>query len=216
MHLAPASADDLLTEETGAPPLPETPPATGPAAPEIPYPDTDPALWMELQQGGDKVRKVLEDFYDMVYADDQLAPFFDNVKKEHVTDKQYTFMKRCLLGEKVYFGNRPRNAHHWMIISDELMDHRQALMLKALLANGLTQDQVDRWVPFEEHFRGDIVKKETWPKRVGDQDVAFEGFGREVFSIDLICDYCHSEIPAGTSVVVHHRRGLVSCPSCAG
>ncbi|MBB5374350.1 2Fe-2S iron-sulfur cluster-binding protein [Acidocella aromatica] len=205
MQLAPVNADDLLAEKASA----------APTESEIPYPETDPALWMELQQDGDKVRKILEAFYDMVYADEQLAPFFENVQKEHVTDKQYVFMKRCLLGEKVYFGNRPRNAHHWMIISDELMDHRQALMLKSLRANGLTQDQIDRWVRFEEHFRGDIVKQETWPKRMGGQDIVFEGVGQEVFPIALICDYCHAEIPAGTTVVVHHRRGLVSCPACA-
>ena len=49
------------------------------AGPDIPYPETDPALWMELQQGGDKIRKVLEDFYSLVYADDALAPFSGTV-----------------------------------------------------------------------------------------------------------------------------------------
>jgi ferredoxin/truncated hemoglobin YjbI len=209
MQLSPMNPADRLIEPPKVAPLPE-------AAPDIPYPDTDPALWMELQQDGDKVRRILEDFYEMVFADDALVPFFESVTKEHVTDKQYSFMKQCLLGEKVYFGNRPRNAHHWMIISDELMDYRQALMLKALLANGLTQDQVDRWVRVEEHFRGDMVKKQAWPKRIGDQEVVLEGFAREVLLVGTVCDYCQAEIDAGTMVVFHRRRGLVSCPACAG
>lgn len=215
MHVSPMKAEDRLAEAPKAASAPEAVAAMGPAAPEIPYPDTDPALWMELQQGGDKVRKVLEDFYGMVFADDALAPFFERITQEHVTDKQYSFMKRCLLGEKVYFGNRPRNAHHWMVISDELMDYRQALMLKALLANGLTQNQVDRWVRVEEHFRGDMVKKEAWPKRVEGQDVIPEGFSLEVMLEGTVCDYCQAEIVAGTAVVYDHRRGLVSCPACA-
>jgi hypothetical protein len=123
-------------------------------------------------------------------------------------------MKRCLLGEDVFFGNRPRNTHHWMVISDELMDYRKSLMLKAMQDNGLTQNQIDRWVRLEEHFRGDIVKTEAWPKRIGDQDVLLEGFGQEVLTIATLCDYCQAEIPAGTTVIYHLRRGLVSCPAC--
>ena len=47
-------------------------------------------------------------------------------------EKQYSFLKACITGEKCYFGNRPRNAHHWMIIDDALFDYRQALMIAFL------------------------------------------------------------------------------------
>ncbi|WP_297367587.1 2Fe-2S iron-sulfur cluster-binding protein [Acidocella sp.] len=209
MVLAPKNPADLSA--VAAKPSP----VASAAAPEIAYPETDPGLWAELQEGGDKVRRILEEFYDAVYADEALAPFFERVSKEHIAGQQYTFMKRCLLGEKVYFGDRPRNAHHWMVISEALMDHRQALMHKALRDNGLTPSQAERWMRLEEHFRGDIVKAEAWPKRIGDREVVFEGVGQEVLTVATLCDFCQAEIDAGTRVVVHQRRGWVSCPNCA-
>ncbi len=210
MVLAPKNADDLAAEASAKPVA-----ATAPGAVEIAYPETDPGLWAELQDGGDKVRRILADFYDAVYADEALAPFFERVSKEHIAGQQYTFMKRCLLGEKVYFGDRPRNAHHWMVISEALMDHRQALMERALLDNGLTPSQAERWMRLEEHFRGDIVKTSAWPKRIGALEVMFEGVGQEVMAVATLCDFCQAEIDAGTRVVVHQRRGWVSCPDCA-
>lgn len=210
MRLAPIDETDRPAKAA-----PEMVVEVAEAAPEIPYPDTDPEFWRELQQDGDRVRKILEDFYGLVYADEALAPFFESISKEHIIDKQYTFLRRCLLGERVFLGNRPRNAHYWMVITDELMDYRQGLMLKALQDNGLTQDQIDRWMALEEHFRGDIVKKATLPLRIGEQEFVIEGLAREVLTVATLCDYCQAEIPAGTLVVFHRRRGLVSCPACA-
>lgn len=207
MTLAPAAPADLSEE-------PCDEPAVLAEAFELPYPEPDPELWMALQDGR-LVRQVLEDFYDRVYADPLLSPFFERVTKDRVTDKQYSFMKQCITGEKVYFGQRPRNAHHWMIISDALFDHRQALMLQALQAQNLTPDQIDRWVRIEEHFRADMVKTEVWPRRLGDEEVLTEGFARETLLEATVCDHCGAEIDAGTTVAYHRRLGQVSCRVCA-
>ncbi|CAN5398168.1 hypothetical protein BH10PSE16_BH10PSE16_42450 [soil metagenome] len=197
-------------------PAPQAPdgPATAASSPELTYPATDPELWAELEQG-QAVRRVLEDFYDRVYADPLLSPFFERVTKDRVTDKQYSFMKQCLTGEKVYFGDRPRNAHHWMIISDALFQHRQSLMLQALQAQHLTPGQIRRWVRVEEHFRPDMVKTSVWPRRVGDEEIFTEGFLSETLMEATVCDHCGGEILAGTTVAYHRRLGQVSCHSCA-
>lgn len=183
-------------------------------APGWSYPAPDPELWAELQHG-QTVRRVLEDFYDRVYADPLLSPFFERVTRDRVTDKQYSFMKQCLTGEKVYFGDRPRNAHHWMIISEALFEHRQSLMLQALRAQHLTAEQIRRWVGVEEHFRPEMVKTAVWPRRVGDEDIFTEGFTSETLMEGTVCDHCGGEIPAGTTVAYHRRLGQVSCRACA-
>jgi hypothetical protein len=76
----------------------------GPLAPH-------PKIWKELGDGK-ALRAVLEDFYTRVFEDERLAPFFRDVTKQHVVDKQYSFLHSKLTGKGVYFGDRPRNAHH--------------------------------------------------------------------------------------------------------
>jgi truncated hemoglobin YjbI/ferredoxin len=208
MTIAPAQAGDLASPEVVEEPV------AAAAAAELPYPPTDPQLWLELEDG-QTVRRVVEDFYERVYADPVLSPFFRRVTKDRVTDKQYSFMKQCLTGEKVYFGDRPRNAHHWMIISEALFDHRQSLMLQALQASQLTPDQIERWVRVEEHFRPDMVKSEVWPRRVGEEEIFTEGFASETLMEATVCDHCGGEIAAGTTVAYHRRLGQVSCRVCA-
>ena len=208
MSIAPALTGDLVD------PAVFDEPVAAVAVAELPYPDTDPELWAELEDGK-TVRRVLEDFYDRVYTDPVLSPFFGRVTKDRVTDKQYSFMKQCLTGEKVYFGDRPRNAHHWMIISDALFDHRQSLMLQALQAQHLSPAQISRWVRIEEHFRPDMVKTEVWPRRVGEEEIFMEGFASETLMDATVCDHCGAEIAAGTTVAYHRRLGQVSCRVCA-
>ncbi len=187
-------------------------PAAG--AHEVRPPEPDPALWAELGDGR-RVRLVLEDFYAQVYADPQLRHFFEGVTLDRSIDKQYSFLKQCMTGEKVYMGDRPRNAHHWMIISNELFDYRQQLMVQTLQRHGLTAEQIARWTRYEEVFRPDIVKSEPWPRRIGGVDIMREGFDEEVLLVDSICDYCGAEILTGTPVLFHLRLGKIGCPSCA-
>lgn len=181
---------------------------------ECPAPEPDAALWAGFDEG--LMRRALEDFYAQVYADEQLAPYFEGVTQARAVDKQFSFMKQCLTGEKVYFGNRPRNAHHGMIISDALFDYRQDLMRRTLAHHGLDADQIARWQRIEAHFRGDIVKAAAWPRLVDGLPVHHEGFARETLSADTLCDHCQAPIAAGTTVLYHRRTGKVSCASCEG
>lgn len=181
---------------------------------ELPYPDPDPELWAMLD-GGALARRALEAFYAKVYADERLAPFFSGVTMARAIDKQFSFMKQCVTGEKTYMGDRPRNAHHWMIISHELFDHRQNLMRETLAELGLGDELIDRWTGFEEHFRPDIVKSSYWPRQVGDQLVHNDGFAHEVLGEASLCDHCQQELPVGTAVLLHRRLGTIACASCA-
>lgn len=178
-------------------------------------PQPDEALWRELGNGT-RVRQVLEAFYARVYADPRLAPFFDGVTIDRSIDKQYSFLRQLMTGEKVYFGDRPRNAHHWMVIDDALFDHRQQMMREQLLAAGLTAGQVARWLRLEEHYRPDIVKDRPWPRVVQGQPQPLDGYAREVLGEGSVCDHCGSAVEAGVEVAYHLRLGTISCPQCTG
>ena len=182
---------------------------------ELPYPSPDPQLWAELDEGR-VARQVFEAFYAKVYADELLAPFFAKVTMARAIDKQFSFFKQCVTGEKSYMGDRPRNAHHWMIITHALFDHRQTLMRETLLEHGLSDALVARWQRFEEYFRPDMVKSSVWPKQVGDELVMQHGFSTEVLGEASLCDHCGAEIEAGQLVQLHQRLGTIACATCAG
>ena len=181
---------------------------------ELPYPPSEPALWSEL--GGDRfVRTALEAFYDRVYADDLLAPFFIKVTKQRAIDKQFSFMKQCVTGDNLYMGDRPRNAHHWMIITHELFDHRQQLMRETLQAHGLSDSLITRWQALEEYFRPDMVKSAALPRYLGNIAISHSGFSEEVLGEGSLCDHCQGEVNAGETVLLHHHLGTISCMRCA-
>ncbi len=197
----PIDADDDPVQAAAA-----RPPETAP-------PEPDPDLWVEL--GGPTVRAVLEDFYQQVYRDPRLAPFFRQVTIDRSIDKQYSFLRQLMTGERVYFGDRPRNAHHWMVITEELFDYRQELMVATLLAHGLSAVQIARWTRLELHYRRDIVKSAACPRQLDGVDLPLDGYASERLSAATLCDHCAAEIDAGTEVRYHLRLGHVSCGSCA-
>lgn len=181
---------------------------------EAPRPPPDPALWHLLDEGR-LVRRVLEVFYEKVYADPQLRPFFERVSMERAIGKQYSFLEYCMTGADTYFGESPKNAHHWMVIPDALFAHRQGLMAQAQRELGLSPRQMTGWTRYEEHFRGDIVKAAPWPKRVGDLAIDTERYDSVTLDEGTVCDHCGDAIAAGSTVRFHVRLGQVGCERCA-
>ena len=173
----------------------------------------DPEMWQALD-GGPRLRAILEDFYSRVYADARLAPFFDGVTRERAIDKQYNFLREKFTGEKCYFGDRPRNAHHWMVISHELFDYREELMESCLRRAGLPDHLVKRWRALEEIFRKQIVKSAPFAKKLRGVDLPFEGFDELDLALGFVCDGCAGELAVGTRVRYHRRTGRTYCTSC--
>jgi hypothetical protein len=115
----------------------------------------------------------------------------------------------------MYFGERPRNAHHWMVIPEEIFVHREALMRECLRRHGLAEHLIQRWGWLEERFRRDIVKSEPWPRVVDGVELPLNGFGEVTLEVGTICDGCGREIAAGNHVRYHRRLGSTYCAECA-
>lgn len=177
------------------------------------YPEPDLELWQALGKGR-LLSEVLIDFYDRVYDDPKLAPFFADVTKQRLIEKQYNFMCQVLTGKDVYFGERPRNAHHWTVISDELLDHREELMESSLRRFGVPEHFIQRLRAIEETYREDIVKDKPWKKVLFGKEVPVEGFDVMMLDDATLCDSCQQEIPAGVEIQYHLRMGKVYCADC--
>lgn len=182
--------------------------------PEIEIPAPDPALWTALQDGA-LLGEILSDFYTRVYADPRLSPFFTNVTRQRLIEKQYSFLKRAITGELCYFGERPRNAHHWMVISDDLFDYRDELLRQTARDHGLDEQWIARWHKIEEAFRADIVKATAWPRVVDGVETGFDGFGEIVMDEGSLCNSCGQAIAKGETVRYHLRTGDSYCTACA-
>jgi len=173
----------------------------------------DEEMWRALGEGR-LLETILKDFYSRVYADDRLAPFFEDVRIERAIDKQFTFLKSVFTGERCYFGEHPKKAHHWMVISNELFDYREQLMEDCLRRAGLADHLIKRWRALEEVFRKSIVKSTPAPRRVGGRLIPAEGYSEAVMDLATLCDACEAEITEGTRVSYHVRTGKVYCEPC--
>lgn len=197
--------EDLLVAEELMPPegdahRPKDPPA-------------DPALWDALGEGA-LLRIILDDFYTRVYADTQLMSFFSGVTRQRLVDKQYSFLQQVMTGNKVYFGLRPHTTHHWMVISDALLDHREQILVSCMQAHGLDENWQLRWKNIEAHYRPDIVKSAPIPRRMNGVDLPLEGFEEMRLDVGAICDGCDAIVESGETVRYHLRRGTIYCKRC--
>lgn len=174
----------------------------------------NPQLWLALREG-EGLTEILTDFYTRVYQDDRLAPFFHGATMARAIEKQYSFLAEIFTGKRIYFGERPRNAHHWMVISDELFDYREELMEQCLRRYGLSDVHVRSWRAVEEIFRKQIVKAAAVPKKIRGMTLPLEGYDPIEITAGSICDRCEAIIAAGTTVVFHVRTGKLCCNSCA-
>jgi NAD(P)H-flavin reductase/truncated hemoglobin YjbI len=197
------------SDESGAPPVAEGTAGRWRAAAAPP----DPEMWQALGEGP-LLATILTDFYTRVFEDAVLAPYFRGVTKERLIGQVFSFMRDAFAGERMYFGMRPRTAHHWMVISDEIFDHREQLMQACLREHGLSERLVQRWRKFEEAFRGDIVKATPWKLVIDGIEMPLDGFGEQQLSVGTLCDGCQRAIEAGERARYHLRLGLTYCTQC--
>lgn len=176
--------------------------------------DPHPALWAAFGHGPG-LRAVLTDFYDRVYADPRLSPFFVHTTKDWAIDHQYAFLCQILTGENVYFGDRPRNAHHWMVISDELFDYREALMESVLRAHGVADELIRDFRAIDESFRANIVKSAPFPRKRGGVPLPLDGWRPEIMTAGALCDRCSGVIERDGGAWYHVRTGETRCAPCA-
>lgn len=174
----------------------------------------NPELWAALEHGPGLTR-ILQAFYAEVFADPRLAPYFHHVSADRAARKQYEFLASLFTGSGEYFGLNPFNAHHWMVISDELFDYREAMFERVLRRHGLAGHLIDGWLALHERFRAEIVKRQARGMISAGVEQPLRTHSVEHLDIDTVCDACGAEIPAGQPSRYLFRVGELHCASCA-
>jgi NAD(P)H-flavin reductase/truncated hemoglobin YjbI len=173
----------------------------------------DPEMWAALKEG-EAMMAILTDFYTRAFDDPVLSPYFAGVTRQRLIEKVYSFMRQIFTGEKLYFGDRPRNAHHWMVISDEVFDYREELLASCMRRHGLARRLIERWQAIEESYRGGIVKAKPFGRVTGGVEHPVEGFGNIVLEVGALCDSCSRVLEPGEEVRYHLRLGHIYCSAC--
>ena len=175
----------------------------------------DIEMWKALGEGK-LLNQILNDFYDKVLADDLLSPFFKGVTKSHIVGKQYAFLNQVFTGKDCYFGDRPRNAHHWMIISDKLFNYREKLFADSCIKFGFKEPFLSQMLELNESYRAAIVKTRMWPRIDKGEVKPIKGYEEMILDIGGICDGCHKELSPGEKVHYHDLTGEMFCNECRG
>lgn len=173
-----------------------------------------PELWEALGRG-QTLSKILAHFYDMVYEDERLSPYFHGIPKEFVAQKVYEFFASLFGRETGFFGRNPYNTHHWMVISNDMFDHHEAVLEKAIRAFDIPEPLIRRWMAINELFRSEIVKSAPRGMISAGIEQPVKTHEVSVLDMDTVCDGCGNEIPAGQPVRYHHRVGTLHCARCA-
>ncbi len=177
------------------------------------FPDPDPEMWQALNDGV-LMNEILTDFYTQVFDDELLAPYFKGITKRRLIEKVYNFHYQMFTGEDVYFGDKPKNTHHWMVISDEMFDYRESIMENCLRQHGLAEHLIKRWMQYEEMYRHDIVKSTPIKKVLFGEEMPLDGFEEIEIGASTLCDSCAGEINVGDLVRYHIRMGTTYCTKC--
>jgi ferredoxin/truncated hemoglobin YjbI len=178
-----------------------------------PFPEPDLMLWQDLQQGN-LLARLLKVFYARVFADPLLAPYFEGVTQARLAEKQYNFLRQAITGEKVYFGERPRNSHHWMVIPDNVFDHRADILRDVIREFGLPGAAEEKLMAIEEGYRQDIVKSRPWNKVIFGRVLPLEGYESLILDEGSLCDGCDQAIASGERAIYHVRTGKLYCHAC--
>lgn len=177
------------------------------------FPAPDPALWAELDDGKLLI-PALREFYHRVFRDPLLAPYFTSVTESRLVEKQFNFLNQAITGNKVFWGERPRNSHHWMVITDDIFDHRAAILEQVLTEQQFSAQAIGKLVAIENMYRQDIVKTKPWDKVLFGKTIPADGYEPLVLDEASLCDNCQQEVNAGDRVIYHVRTGKVFCASC--
>jgi hemoglobin len=117
-------------------------------------------LSFEELGGRPVLEKVAKKFYDYIYEHPWIGKYFQEVEQEIIESQQVDFMSAALGGPRVYLGKLPVPGHKHMMLSDEIFDLRESLLVKAMDEVGVCVELRERWLKIDEAFRKKLVKKD--------------------------------------------------------
>lgn len=109
--------------------------------------------------GEDALVAVVDDFYDRVVADPQLAPFFAGVKMNALKGKQVEYFAEALGGPHIYQGQTMRQVHQGRGITQADFDKVAFHLTHSLVAAGVPGELVTQIIAAIAPLADDIVSR---------------------------------------------------------
>ncbi|TNF00183.1 MAG: group 1 truncated hemoglobin [Deltaproteobacteria bacterium] len=117
-------------------------------------------LSFEELGGRDALERVAKKFYDLIYEHPWIGLFFKDIDQKVIESQQVDFMSAALGGPRVYLGKLPVPGHKHMMLTDELFDLREELLVQAMNEVGIKDELRERWLRIDEAFRKKLVKRD--------------------------------------------------------
>ncbi len=97
-------------------------------------------------------------FYDKVYAHPWLKNFFEKIPQQHIEDQQVDFMQKVLGGQNIYAGKAPPAAHMHIVITEEVFEVRQQLLIEAMNEANANLQLREKWLSLDQSFKRVLLK----------------------------------------------------------
>lgn len=105
------------------------------------------------------IKKVTEEFYELVYKDAWFGKMFTEVKQEVITNQQTEFMIQSFGGPKNFCGRSPKDAHPHVWVNEEIWQYREDLLIQAFRNVGAPDNILKKWLKIDEAFKAGIMNK---------------------------------------------------------
>ncbi|MGB9987807.1 group I truncated hemoglobin [Salarchaeum japonicum] len=113
--------------------------------------------------GRDAVEAVVSDFYDRMFADDELTPYFEGVDKQALFAHQVQFISAVAGGPIEYDGEDMDAAHTDMGITHEAFDRTAENLEAALRENDVPDEHIEAILDEVEALRDPVVEEDVEP-----------------------------------------------------
>lgn len=107
--------------------------------------------------GGDALRRVLEDFYERVFADSMIGFMFATSNRHRLVAKETELVARILGGAVRYSGQPMRAAHAGHRILGGHFARRQRILAEVLEAHGVDPEVRRVWLAHNEALRPQVT-----------------------------------------------------------
>ncbi len=107
--------------------------------------------------GPERLRAVIVEFYDRVFADVMIGFHFAGKDKQRLIDKEYELAARMLGASIPYTGMTMREAHAKHAILGGQFDRRRKILEDVLLAHGVDPEVRATWIDHTNAMRAQIT-----------------------------------------------------------
>jgi hemoglobin len=111
----------------------------------------------EAVGGEARVRAVLEDLYDRLFADAMVGFLFEGKDKAHIVEQQLAFTCRFLGGPHRYEGKPLRQAHATLPLLPGHFDRRHHLLSEVLAEQAVPAFVARLWLEIDEGLRPSVL-----------------------------------------------------------